>query len=96
MAGGLDSTTNCAHKTGRRVAVVGWACRNGLPAQQLAERDSVRVYEKENRIGGLLRYGIPDFKLNKKIIDRRIAQMKAEGVNFTPTPISGWISRRVN
>ncbi len=42
------------------------------------------LYEKENRIGGLLRYGIPDFKLNKHVIDRRMAQMRAEGVEFHP------------
>jgi len=71
------------HKSGRRVAVVGSGPAGMACAQQLARAGHlVRVYEKENRIGGLLRYGIPDFKLNKKIIDRRIAQMKAEGVKF--------------
>jgi len=71
------------HKSGRRVAVVGSGPAGLACAQQLARAGHlVRVYEKENRIGGLLRYGIPDFKLNKKIIDRRMAQMKAEGVKF--------------
>ena len=71
------------HKSGRRVAVVGSGPAGMACAQQLARAGHlVRVYEKENRIGGLMRYGIPDFKLNKAVIDRRIAQMKAEGVKF--------------
>jgi len=54
-------------------------------AQQLARvGHSVAVFEKSARIGGLLRYGIPDFKLEKYVIDRRIAQMRAEGVEFHP------------
>ena len=72
-----------AHKTGKRVAVVGSGPSGMACAQQLARAGhSVVVFEKEDRIGGLLRYGIPDFKLDKSLIDRRIAQMRAEGVEF--------------
>ena len=71
------------HKTGKRVAVVGSGPAGMACAQQLARAGhQVVVYEKHDRIGGLLRYGIPDFKLNKRLIDRRIAQMRAEGVEF--------------
>jgi glutamate synthase (NADPH/NADH) small chain len=71
------------HKSGKKVAIVGSGPAGLACAQQLARvGHSVTVFEKENRIGGLLRYGIPDFKLNKKVIDRRMSQMKAEGVKF--------------
>lgn len=71
------------HKTGKRVAVVGSGPAGMACAQQLARAGhGVALYEKQNRIGGLLRFGIPDFKLDKKIIDRRMAQMRAEGVTF--------------
>ncbi|HTX77086.1 MAG TPA: glutamate synthase subunit beta [Terracidiphilus sp.] len=71
------------HNTGRRVAVVGSGPSGLAGAQQLRRAGhSVTVYEKADRIGGLLRYGIPNFKLEKHVIDRRIAQMKAEGVTF--------------
>jgi len=71
------------HKSGKRVAVVGSGPAGLACAQQLARAGHrVSLYEKQNRIGGLLRYGIPDFKLNKKVIDRRMAQMRAEGVRF--------------
>jgi glutamate synthase (NADPH/NADH) small chain len=74
-----------AHKTGKRVAVVGSGPSGLACAQQLARAGHhVEVYEKQDRIGGLLRYGIPDFKMEKGIIDRRIAQMRAEGVHFHP------------
>ena len=54
-------------------------------AQQLARAGhDVVVFEKSDRIGGLLRYGIPDFKMEKHLIDRRMAQMSAEGVEFRP------------
>jgi glutamate synthase (NADPH/NADH) small chain len=69
--------------TGKRVAVVGSGPAGLAAAQQLRRAGhSVTVYEKNDRIGGLLRYGIPNFKLEKHVIDRRIEQMRAEGVNF--------------
>src|SRR5512147_1493088 len=72
-------------KTGRRVAVVGSGPAGLACAQQLARAGhDVVVFEKNDRIGGLLRYGIPDFKMEKAAIDRRMAQMSAEGVTFRP------------
>jgi glutamate synthase (NADPH/NADH) small chain len=72
-------------KTGKRVAVIGSGPAGLAAAQQLARAGhGVTVFEKADRIGGLLRYGIPDFKMEKSIIDRRLAQMKAEGVEFRP------------
>jgi glutamate synthase (NADPH/NADH) small chain len=72
-----------AQKTGRRVAVVGSGPAGLAAAQQLARvGHDVVVLEKNDRIGGLLRYGIPDFKMEKLQIDRRVAQMEAEGVVF--------------
>ena len=69
--------------TGRRVAVVGSGPAGLAAAQQLRRAGhSVTVYEKSDRIGGLLRYGIPNFKLEKHVIARRIQQMRAEGVTF--------------
>lgn len=74
-----------AHRTGKRVAVVGSGPAGLACAQQLARAGhDVAVFEKASHIGGLLRYGIPDFKLEKYVIDRRIAQMRAEGVEFHP------------
>ena len=71
------------HKTGKKVAVVGSGPAGLAAAQQLARAGhEVTVFEKNDRIGGLLRYGIPDFKLEKLHIDRRIEQMQAEGVSF--------------
>ena len=73
------------HKTGKSVAVVGSGPAGLAAAQQLARAGhDVVVFEKNDRIGGLLRYGIPDFKMEKHLIDRRIAQMQAEGVVFRP------------
>ncbi|MDZ4271790.1 MAG: glutamate synthase subunit beta [Erythrobacter sp.] len=72
-----------AHKTGKSVAVVGSGPAGLACAQQLARAGhSVTVFEKNDRIGGLLRYGIPDFKMEKHLINRRCQQMEAEGVTF--------------
>ena len=71
------------HRTGKKVAVVGSGPAGLAAAQQLCRAGhAVTVYEKADRIGGLLRYGIPHFKLEKQIVDRRLAQMEAEGVHF--------------
>jgi glutamate synthase (NADPH/NADH) small chain len=71
------------NNTGKRVAVVGSGPAGLAAAQQLRRAGhSVTVFEKNDRIGGLLRYGIPNFKLEKHVIDRRIEQMRAEGVTF--------------
>jgi glutamate synthase (NADPH/NADH) small chain len=71
------------HKTGKRVAVIGSGPAGLAAAQQLARNGhDVVVFEKGDRVGGMLRYGIPDFKLEKRIIDRRLEQLKAEGVEF--------------
>ena len=78
------------HKTGKKIAVVGSGPAGLACAQQLARAGhTVTVFEKNDRIGGLLRYGIPDFKLEKALIDRRIAQMQAEGVTFKPSHYIG-------
>ena len=70
-------------RTGKRVAIVGSGPAGLAAAQELARRGhDVTVYERDDRIGGLLRYGIPDFKLEKELIDRRAAQLEAEGVRF--------------
>ncbi|HEY3916447.1 MAG TPA: glutamate synthase subunit beta [Stellaceae bacterium] len=82
---GWVEPTVAAHRTGKRVAVVGSGPAGLACAQQLARvGHDVAVFEKNARIGGLLRYGIPDFKMEKSVIDRRIAQMRAEGVEFHP------------
>ncbi len=73
------------HKSGKRVAIVGSGPSGLACAQQLARAGhAVTLFEKSDRIGGLMRYGIPDFKLSKQLIDRRIGQMRAEGVEFRP------------
>ncbi|MFZ5913952.1 MAG: glutamate synthase subunit beta [Pseudomonadota bacterium] len=70
-------------RTGKRVAIVGSGPSGMACAQQLARAGhDVTVFEKNARIGGLLRYGIPDFKMEKHLIDRRMSQMQAEGVTF--------------
>ena len=72
-----------AKKTGKKVAIVGSGPAGLAAAQQLARvGHAVIVFEKNSRIGGLLRYGIPDFKLDKRLIDWRMAQLAAEGVKF--------------
>ncbi len=70
-------------KTGKRIAVVGSGPAGLAAAQQLARAGhDVIVFEKSDRVGGLLRYGIPDFKMEKSHIDKRVTQMQAEGVQF--------------
>jgi glutamate synthase (NADPH/NADH) small chain len=72
-----------AERTGKRVAVIGSGPAGLAAAQQLTRAGhDVTVYEREDRIGGLLRYGIPEFKMEKVVLDRRLAQMRAEGTSF--------------
>ena len=75
-----------AVKTGTSVAVVGSGPAGLAAAQQLCRAGhAVTVFERADRIGGLLRYGIPEFKMEKRVLDRRLAQMAAEGVRFAPS-----------
>jgi glutamate synthase (NADPH/NADH) small chain len=72
-----------AEKTGKKVAVVGGGPSGMAAAQQLARAGhEVHVFEKNAKVGGLMRYGIPDFKMEKHLIDRRVMQMEGEGVTF--------------
>jgi glutamate synthase (NADPH/NADH) small chain len=74
-----------SERTGKRVAVIGSGPAGLAASQQLARAGhDVTLFERDDRIGGLLRYGIPDFKMEKGIIDARIEQMRAEGVTFRP------------
>jgi glutamate synthase (NADPH/NADH) small chain len=82
---GMVTPALAAAKTGKRVAVVGSGPAGMACAQQLARAGhDVVLFERADRIGGLLRYGIPDFKMEKWLIDRRMEQMAAEGVIFRP------------
>ena len=86
-------------KSGKRVAVVGSGPAGLACAQQLARAGhEVTVFEKNDRVGGLLRYGIPDFKMEKSLIDRRVDQMLAEGVSFRTGVLvgEGWEDARIN
>ena len=80
---GLVAPQPAAKRTGKKVAVVGSGPAGMAAAQQLARKGhDVTVLERDDRVGGLLRYGIPDFKMEKHLIDRRVEQMQAEGVVF--------------
>ena len=93
-------------KTGKKVAVVGSGPAGMAAAQQLSRAGhDVTVFEKNDRVGGLLRYGIPDFKMEKSHIDRRVEQMKAEGVTFRtgvlvgrdfPKNVTNWASETIS
>ena len=87
---GVIAPEPAPRKTGKRVAVVGSGPAGMACAQQLARAGhDVTLFERADRIGGLLRYGIPDFKMEKHLIDRRIEQMAAEGVTFRPSTNAG-------
>ncbi len=82
--GGMDPVIP-SFRTGQKVAVVGSGPAGLAAAQQLTRAGhAVTVFERDDRIGGLMRYGIPEFKMEKSIIDRRLAQMEAEGTVFRP------------
>jgi glutamate synthase (NADPH/NADH) small chain len=83
--GGALRPEPAATRSGKRVAVVGSGPAGMAASQQLARAGhDVVLFERDDRIGGLLRYGIPDFKMEKAIIDARMTQMEAEGVTFKP------------
>jgi glutamate synthase (NADPH) small chain len=83
FAEGFIAPEPSSTKTGKRVAVIGSGPAGLAAAQQLARAGhDVTVFEKADRIGGLLRYGIPNFKMEKHLIDRRLDQLRAEGVRF--------------
>ncbi len=91
-AEGWVTPQSASAKTGKKVAVIGSGPAGLAAAQQLARAGhSVTVFEKNSRLGGLLRYGIPDFKMEKSHIDRRVTQMEAEGVVFkTGVLVGAW------
>ncbi len=77
-------------KTGKRVAIIGSGPAGLAAAQQLARKGhDVTVFEKDDRIGGMLRYGIPDYKIDRSVLDRRLNQLKEEGVAFETQVIAG-------
>ena len=79
------------HRTGKRVAVVGSGPAGLAAAQQLNRAGHrVVVFEKDDKLGGLLRYGIPDFKIEKWVIDRRLDQLREEGIAFAPNAHVGY------
>lgn len=83
FAEGYVQPRPAARKTGRTVAIVGSGPAGLAAAQQLARAGhEVTVFEKDAAVGGLLRHGVPDFRLDKKLIDRRLEQLRAEGVTF--------------
>ena len=83
IANGWVKSERYAAKTGKKVAVIGSGPAGMACAQQLARAGhDVHLYEKHAKAGGLMRYGIPDFKMEKRIVDIRVAQMEAEGVTF--------------
>ena len=94
FAEGWIQPERAAIQSGKRIAIVGSGPAGLAAAQQLARAGhAVTVFEKSDRIGGLLRYGIPDFKMEKHAIDRRLDQMRAEGVEFiTNAPVGASIS----
>lgn len=83
MGGGARGADVPEYLTGKTVAVIGSGPAGLAAAQQLTRAGhTVAVYEKSDQIGGLLRYGIPEFKLEKAVLDRRLDQMRAEGTVF--------------
>jgi glutamate synthase (NADPH/NADH) small chain len=83
IANGWIKPEIAPHKTGKKVAVIGSGPAGMACAQQLARAGhDVHLYEKHAKAGGLMRYGIPDFKMEKRVVDIRVAQMEAEGVTF--------------